>query len=51
MTDCMTQGEVVQIVANAMAQDPGVPPEVLRQAVRYYFDNDAFLSLNAGPHE
>ena len=25
MTDCMTQGDVVQIVANAMAQDRGVP--------------------------
>lgn len=36
------------IVSNARQQDPGVSDEVLRQAVRYYFTNDAFLTID-GP--
>ncbi len=46
MTDCIVGGDLVQIVANAIAQDPTVTPEVLRRAVRYYWDNDAFLNLD-----
>jgi hypothetical protein len=47
MTECMTRGDLVQIVENAVAQEPSVPLDALRQAVRYYFENDAFLSLDA----
>ena len=47
MTACLTRGELVQIVANAQAQDPVVTPAVLRQAVRYYIDHDAGLNFDA----
>lgn len=46
MTSCFDRGQLMGIVSNARQQDPGVSDEVLRQAVRYYFTNDAFLTID-----
>lgn len=46
MTACLTKGDLVQVIANAAQQDPTVPRELLRQAVAYYFENDAFLTID-----
>ncbi|MCR1786012.1 hypothetical protein KVF89_25990 [Nocardioides carbamazepini] len=46
MTACIVGSDLVQIVANARAQVPGVAVEALRRSVRYYYENDAFLSLD-----
>ena len=46
MTHCIVGSDLVQIVGNAIAQDPTVAPELLRRAVRYYYENDAFVRLD-----
>lgn len=46
MTDCMTRGDLEQIVANARAQEPAVAGDRLRRAVRFYFAHDAFINFN-----
>jgi hypothetical protein len=45
MTNCLDAGQIAEIVNNAGAQTANPSMEQLRRAVRYYFDNDAFVAL------
>lgn len=47
MTECLTQGDLAQIVENVLEQDPKADPGLLREAVIYYWKNDAFLTVAA----
>lgn len=46
MTACLTKGDLTQIVANVLQQNPSASPELLRHAVAYYVENDAFLTVD-----
>ncbi|MBO9521155.1 MAG: hypothetical protein J7518_06410 [Nocardioidaceae bacterium] len=47
MTDCITKGDLAQILASLSQQDPNAPSDVALRAIAYYLENDAFVTLSA----